>query len=97
MGIHEKEMGPSSVFWAEETRNRAPVLELPVVSYAVGAAGFWRPKKKVPNIVFLVFLCLIYVQERREMGQTALETTLNELKHVLLLPIFFLPVTSSMI
>ena len=29
------------------------------------------------------------MQERREMGQTALETTLNELKHVLLLPIFF--------
>jgi len=55
VGIHEKEMGPSSVFWAEETRNRAPVLELPVVSYAVGAAGFWRPKKQVPKIVILVF------------------------------------------
>ena len=81
MGIHEKEMGPSSVFWAEETRNRAPVLELPVVSYAVGAAGFWRPKKQVPKIVILVFWGLICMQERKEMGQTALETTLNELEH----------------
>ena len=60
-------------------------------------AGFWRTKKKVPKVVFLVFWCLIYMQERREMGQTALETTLNELKHVLLLPFFLLPVTSSMI
>ena len=55
----------------------------------IGAAKYRRPKKKVPKVDFSVLQCLIYVQERREMGQTALETTLNELKHVLLLPILF--------
>ena len=43
-----------------------------------------------------LFSCLTYVQERRKMGQTALEPTLNELKHVFSLP-FFLPVKSSVI
>ena len=45
MGIHEKEISPFSAFWTEETRNRAPVLELPAVSHAVraGQATLTRP------------------------------------------------------
>ena len=45
MGIHEKEISALSAFWTEETRNRAPVLELPAVSHAVwaGQATLTRP------------------------------------------------------
>ena len=75
-----------------ESRQRIPITIKSPVEFSifpevplpqVGPAGFWRAIKKIPRIVVLVFRCLIYVQERREMGQIALETTLNELEHVL--------------
>ena len=59
--------------------------------------GVLEAEKKVPKVAVLVFYCLVYVQERRKMDQTALETALNKLNHVLLFPIFFLPVRSFMI
>jgi len=55
---------------------------MPVSPYRGG--GFLEAEKKnIPQIVISVFGCLIYVQERREIGQSALETTLNEPKNVL--------------
>ena len=46
--------------------------------------------EKNPEAAVLVLRCLSCVQERREMGQTALETALKELERILLLLIFFL-------
>ena len=47
-----------------------------VVHAPIGAAEYRRlKKKKDPIVVVLVCYCLINVQERREMVQTALETT----------------------
>ena len=45
-----------------------------------GVLEVWRPEIQAREIVFLVLSFLIYPQGRREMGQTAFETALNEPK-----------------
>ena len=66
--------GPTSVVARIKWR-KLTVFEVLFSVRIIAPAGFWRPKKKVYKVVFLVFLCLIYVPERREMGKTALEMT----------------------
>ena len=46
-------------------------------------------EKRVLKVAVLVFWFLIYMEERKEMGQAALETALNDQEHEFLWPFFF--------
>ena len=67
----------------------AHLTGVPLKTTAPRPGGVLGAENLIPKAVVLVLWGIIYVQERRAMGQAALETALNELTHAFLLPVLF--------